>query len=220
MLHCRHNRHLQSNYLCFWIYVPAACWPTTRTGWSDFAQHRDFRIFSLKPCAMIASQDLTRKEKLEKLEAETAEPSSQKDSMMLVEVKDNLVLAFRHGKHRIRIQNIKSARHLWAIHAHSDSGLRPSKIDTRRWIDESSGAASDSRSETVTHWSRVTWKLHVPSIDEACQPLQRARAANEALRISLARSAKVRAWHTSSNRGMNQDHASYLLLTSSYCIAF
>lgn len=59
-------------------------------------QHRKFRIFPLKRCAMIASQDLTRKEKLEKLEAEPAEPSSKKDSMMLVEVKDNLVLAFRH----------------------------------------------------------------------------------------------------------------------------
>lgn len=42
----------------------------------------------------------------------------------------------------------------------------------------------------------MTWKLHVPSSDEACQPLH-ARAANEALRISLARSAKVRAWHIS-----------------------
>ena len=59
-------------------------------------QHRKFRIFPLKRCAMIASEDLTRKEKLEKLEADAAEPSSQKDSMMLVEVKDNLVLAFRH----------------------------------------------------------------------------------------------------------------------------
>ena len=37
MLHCRHNRHLESNYLCFLIYVPAACWPTTRTGCTDFA---------------------------------------------------------------------------------------------------------------------------------------------------------------------------------------
>ena len=108
---------------------------------------------------MIASQDLTRKEKLEKLEAETAEPSSQKDSMMLVEVKDNLVLAFRHGKHRIRIQNIKSARHLWAIHAHSDSGLRPSKIDTR--IDKSRPSARLGRLVNFLHRALRVWSCSI-----------------------------------------------------------
>ena len=47
----------------------------------------------------------------------------------------------------------------------------------------------------------------MPSSDEACQPLH-ARAANEALRISLARSAKVRAWHNFHGRPLKPKQVS------------